>query len=258
MKNLKVQTVALLLTFMAWLPANSQEHKISMSSGVLAFEEINQVTVTAYDGNEVIIETAGNYRIPERAKGLRPINALGLTDNTGIGLSTKKEGNTTVVRQVASKNSDAYYKVKVPKGVMISYKNSSIHGDDFKAVGISNELEVSTHGGDIKLVDVTGPITANTVHGDIEVEFSDINQKLPSSFAAVHGDVDVALPAGAKSDLNIATNWGEVYSDLDIQVASNSNGMKAYGANKINGTIGGGGVKMSVSSTHGNVYLRKK
>jgi len=257
MKKLTIKTLvafALLVSSMAY----GQEHKIAMSSGVLSFEEINQVTVTAYDGNEVIIKTAGNYKIPERAKGLKPINALGLTDNTGIGLSTKKDGNATIVRQVASKNRDAHYMVQVPKGVMVSYKNSSIHGDDFKAVGVSNELEVSTHGGDIKFVDVTGPITANTVHGDIEVSFSNLNQELPSSFAAVHGDVDIALPQGAKSDLSIATNWGEVYSDLDIDVAANGNGMKSYGSNKINGTVGGGGVKMSVSSTHGNVYLRKR
>jgi len=255
MKNLTLNVLGALLMIMAYLPANSQ-HKIALSSGIISIEELSEVEVEGYDGNEVVIETGGNYKIPDRAKGLKPLNAMGLSDNTGIGLATKKEGNTVFVYQVVRSN-DAKYTIKVPKGVMVKYKNSSIHGDDFYAKNISNEMEIKTHGGDIHLRDVTGPVTASSVHGDIDVVFSNVNQKLPTSIASVHGDVDVSIPTGTKSDLSIATNWGEVYSDLDIEVDA-QNGMKVYGAKKIRGKLGGGGVGMSVSSTHGNVYLRKK
>lgn len=256
MKNLTLKTLGALLIIMAWLPVSAQQHKIAMNSGTIFFSEIAEVSVEGYDGNEIIIETSANYKMPERAKGLKPLNAMGLTDNTGIGLSVKKEGSTVEVLQVVRSN-DAKYSVKVPKGVMVKYSNSSIHGDDFVAKNISNEMEVKTHGGDIKLMGVTGPVTASSVHGDIEVSFSDLNQKLPSSIASVHGAVDVAFPASAKSDLSIATNWGEVYSDLDITVET-KDGMKVYGAKKIDGKLNGGGVGVSISSTHGNVYLRKK
>jgi len=256
MKKMTIKALGLLLIVMANLPAAAQQHKIAMSTGIVEFSEINEVHVEGYDGNEIIIEPSDNYKLPERAKGLKPINALGLTDNTGIGLSTTKEGNTLKVYQV-TRNNDAKYTVKVPKGVMVKYHNSSIHGSDFYAKNISNELEVKTHGGDIRLVEVTGPLTASAVHGDIDVTFGNLNQKLPSSIASVHGDVDVAFPTDAKSNLSIATNWGEVYSDLDITVET-KDGMKMYGAKKINGALNGGGVAMSVSSTHGNVYLRKR
>ncbi|MTI21807.1 hypothetical protein E1176_12315 [Fulvivirga sp. RKSG066] len=256
MKNLQLNALAVLLIIIAYIPATAQQHKIAMSNGILEFSELSEVSVEGYDGSEIIIEPTHNYEIPERAKGLKPINALGLSDNTGIGLSAKKDGSTVTIYQVA-RNNDAKYTVKVPKGVMVRYHNSSIHGDDFQAKNMSNEIEVKTHGGDIHLIDITGPVTASSVHGDIDVKFSNLNQKLPSAIASVHGDVDVAFPSAASAELSIATNWGEVYSDLDIEVEA-KDGMKVYGAKKIKGKLNKGGVAMSVSSTHGNVYLRKR
>lgn len=244
----------IILTLLA-LPAMAQ-HKIAMSSGVLELKELTNVAIEGHSGNEVIIEPSGTYEIPERAKGLRPINGMGLTDNTGIGLAVKDEGGNKVVYQVA-RNDDAKYTVKVPKGVKVKYINSSIHGDDFSAKNITGEIEVQTLGGDIKLIDVTGPMAVNSVHGDIDVIFSSVFQGLPSSIATVHGDVDVTIPSSTNANLNVSTNWGEVYSDLDIKV-ENSNGMKVYGSKKINGKLGSGGVNLSLSATHGNVYLRGK
>ncbi|MEM7108035.1 MAG: DUF4097 family beta strand repeat-containing protein [Bacteroidota bacterium] len=253
--NFKKSIVVTLVTLIA-LPGFAQ-HKIAMSSGVIEFREIMELKVEGYDGNEVILGTSSDYKIPERAKGLRPVNGMGLKDNTGVGLAVQDESNGHKVVYQVARNSDAKYEVKVPKGVVVKYVNSSIHGDDFLAKNISNEIEVKTHGGDIKLQDVTGPLSANSVHGDIEVTFTVVNQKLPVSVASVHGDVDVAVPNGTDADLSIKTSWGEVYSDLDIKVERHDD-MKVYGAKKIEGKLNAGGVAMAISSTHGNVYLRKK
>lgn len=256
MKTQLKSGLALLILIAASVTGMAQ-HKIAMSSGILEFKEMNHVEVEGYSGNEVIIEPSGEYKIPERAKGLRPINGLGLADNTGVGLAVKDEGKDHKVVYQVARNADAKYKVKVPKGVKIRYSNSSIHGEDFYAKNISEEMEVQTHGGDIKLIDVTGPISVSSVHGDIDVVFSTVTQQLPSSIATVHGDLDVTIPSSTNADATISTSWGEVYSDLDIKV-ENPEGMKVYGSKKINGKLGSGGVKLALSSTHGNVFLRGK
>ncbi len=259
MKLYKTITLALIMTLscMSGFDVQAQmQHKIAMSSGLLEFNELMEVQVEGYSGNEVIIEAGKGFEIPERAKGLRPINALGLVDNTGIGLAVKDEGGVKVVYQVA-RNNDAKYIVKVPKGVKIRYKNSSIHGDDFHAKNIEGEMEIKTHGGDIRLEGVTGPVSVSSVHGDIDVIFTSVTKELPSSIVTTHGDLDVTLPKSTKANLSISTSWGEVYSDLDIKV-DNPSGLKQYGAKKIYGTINGGGVSLTFSSTHGNVYLRGK
>ncbi|WP_083867557.1 DUF4097 family beta strand repeat-containing protein [Fulvivirga imtechensis] len=256
MKTQIKNVLALLILVMASVPGVAQ-YKVAMSSGILEFKEISHVEVEGYSGSEVIIEPSGEYKIPERAKGLRPVNGLGLSDNTGIGLAVKDEGKDHKVVYQVARNADAKYVVKVPKGVKVRYINSSIHGDDFKAQNITEEMEVQTQGGDIRLVDVTGPVSVSSVHGNIDVIFSSVTQKLPSSIATVHGDVDVTIPASTNADLAISTAWGEVYSDLDIKV-DNPEGMKVFGAKKINGKLGAGGTKLTLSATHGNVFLRKK
>ncbi|MBL6447313.1 DUF4097 family beta strand repeat protein [Fulvivirga sp. 29W222] len=255
--NAQLKNVLGVIVFTLLALPTLAQHKIAMTSGMLELKELTNVAVEGYSGNEVVIETAGSYKIPERAKGLKPVNGMGLTDNTGIGLSVKDEGKDRKVVQQVARNNDAKYLIKVPKGVKVKYVNSSIHGDDFQAKNIAGEMEVQTLGGDIKMIDVTGPMTVNSVHGNVDVVFTNVFQDLPSSIATVHGDLDVTLPKSTNANLSLATNWGEVYSDLDIKV-ENADGMKVYGDKKISGKLGSGGVNLSLSATHGNVYLRGK
>ena len=71
--------------------AQSKEHKISKSSGTLVLAGLNEVTVEAYNGSEIIF-TTDNYdeEVDERAAGLKLVNSLGLNDNTGLGLSVQE------------------------------------------------------------------------------------------------------------------------------------------------------------------------
>ena len=105
---------------------------------------------------------------------------------------------------------------------------------------------------------MTGPMTISTVHGDIEGDFVSINQDNPISMFSTHGDIDLAIPSNSKAQLSLSTGWGEIYSDLDIEVNTSNSSMKRYGNNKVNGTINGGGVNMNIASTHGSIYLREK
>ena len=255
--NRRMQKLGMLLVLAAWGVPGLAQHKIAMNSGVLEFREIKDLILEGHQGNEVIFETTGEYKIPERAKGLRPISGSGIADNTGIGLAVKEEASGHQVVYQVARNTKTKYVVKVPRGITVKYVNSSVHAHDFYAKNVSGELEVKTQHADIKLVDVTGPVALNSVHGDVDIVFASVNTELPSSIAVVHGDVYVAIPASTGADLSLSCAWGEIYSDLDLKVDS-PEGMKVYGSKNIKGKLNGGGVAMSISSTHGNIYLRKK
>ena len=246
-----VATVALATTTFA------QEHRIKMSSGTLAFEEVGSVKLEGYDGNEVVITSSGDLKSIQRAKGLKLLNALGLDDNTGIGLSVENAADNTVKIYELSKNRSIDYSVKVPTGVKVRYTHSSPHGDDFYAKNVSSELEVKTLHSDVKLDDIKGPLTVSTVHGDLDLAFSSIDPKTPSSIVSIHGDINMSIPAAAKLTLSLKSDHGDIYTDLDIKVEKKG-GLESLRSKQIDGTLNGGGTTMTVSTGHSDIFLRKK
>ncbi|WP_343034138.1 DUF4097 family beta strand repeat-containing protein [Fulvivirga lutimaris] len=237
---------------------NSNEYKLDMSSGKLIVKELDEVEFVASSNGSVVITNRDNDREKsERAKGLRLINGLGLEDNTGIGLNVEKTSGGATVSQI-SRNGSGEYIIKVPKGVTIVFENGSVYSKGVSFKNITSEIEVTTTHCDVRLDNVTGPMTVSTVHGDIDGAFSAVSQANPISIVSAHGDIDLGIPSGTKANFTISTNWGEIYSDLDIEIEKNAESMKRYNQNKVNGKMSGGGVSMNISSTHGSIYLRKK
>lgn len=240
--------------------AYNTEYKLAKSSGKLIISEINSVEIEGTTGNEIIFTTADKGRaVPERAQGLRAVSAMGLEDNTGLGLSVVAKGDVVEVQQM-SKMSDIQYKILVPKGVIISYNHNSPHGSDVKVSNVEGELEMSSLHNSIELNNVTGPMSINTIHGDINVVFGTINQAKPISIISVHGHVDITMAATSKVNFKMSTSWGEIFVDpaMKLEFGTTSDDMKRYGSSDLSAKLNGGGVEMNLSSTHNNIYVRKK
>jgi len=253
MKKLGLITTAVL--FLA-LQVEGQEYKIS-ASGVetLKIMEVNKVEVEGYDGNEIVFSTKSSQnRNTERAEGLTAISSMGLLDNSGIGLSVEDKGGIVEVFPM-SKRTGRKYLIKVPNNVKVYYEHSTSYGSRITIRNVSSEIEISTNHNSVILEDVTGPMTINTVHGKIEATFSSVSQTNPVSIVSVHGLVDVAIPANTKANLKMSSNWGEIYTDMDIEFDRNQSELRSN-SNKVKGKLNGGGVAMNLSSSHNNVYLR--
>ncbi len=100
-------------------------------------------------------------------------------------------------------------------------------------------------------------MTIKTVHGDIETALG-ANIKSPVSIVSVHGHVDVALPVSVKANVKLSTVYGEIFVDPDfkIELEKTQDNLIRY-TDKLTAKINGGGVDVTLSSTHNNVYLRK-
>ena len=217
------------------------------------------ITIEGYSGNEIIFLSHDQNQDEDednRSKGLRAISSLGLEDNTGIGLSVVDKGGVIEVYQL-KKMDGPDITIKVPKGVVVSYSHSSPYGEDVTVRNFEGEIEISTVHNSVKLENLTGPMNIKTVHGDIDVALN-AAMKNPISITSVHGHVDVAMPVSAKTTLQLGTSWGEIFVDPEFKIEfdKTSNGVK-YSDN-VSGKINGGGLNVTLSSTHGNVYLRKK
>lgn len=238
--------------------ALAQEYKLAKSTGKLEIKEVNDVTIEGYSGNEIIF-TSLNYskENDKRAAGLKAISAMGLEDNTGIGLSVVDKGNVIEVSQLKRMDGPKV-KIMVPKGVTISFIHTSPYGDDVKFKNVESEIEVSTVHNSVELENVTGPMTIKTVHGDITADFS-AALKSPISIVSTHGPVDITVPVASKLNVSMSTSYGEIFVDPSIKIEFENKGdWKVYGSNKVSGKVNGGGLDLTLSSTHNSIYLRKK
>lgn len=252
--NAKILTLLLFSTSFAM----AQEFKLAKSTGKLEIKEVNEVQIEGYNGNEIIF-TSLNFskENDKRAAGLKAVSAMGLEDNTGIGLSVVDKGNVIEVNQMKRMDGPKV-KIMVPKGVSVSFVHTSPHGDDVTFKNVESEIEVSTVHNSVRLENVTGPVTVKTVHGDIDADFNTA-LKSPLSLISTHGPVDITVPASAKLNMSMSTSYGEIFVDPAIKIEFESKGdWKVYGSNKVSGKINGGGIDMTLSSAHNSIYLRKK
>jgi predicted membrane protein len=247
-------TIALMCVAMGLTQA--QEFKVAKSTGRLDIKEVNHVAIEGTSGNEIIFTSRnGKKDDDERAKGLRSVNAGGLEDNTGLGISVVDKGNVIEVRQL-KKMDGPEITIKVPKGVVVSVVHTSPYGSEIEFKNVESEIEVSTVHSGVELNNVTGPMTIKTVHGDIETALG-ANIKSPVSIVSVHGHVDVALPVTMKANVKLSTVYGEIFVDPDFKIELEKKDDMIVYNDKLTAKINGGGVDITLSSTHNNVYLRK-
>lgn len=254
--NMKT-TIALTTTLMlsAWL-CEAQDYKVAKSTGTLDIREVNEVTIEGTTGSEIVFSSSDRDRDEdERAKGLRAVSALGLEDNTGLGLSVLDKNGVIEVRQL-KKMDGPDVRIKVPKGVKIIYSHASPYGSDVKFKNVESEIEVTTVHNGVYLDNVTGLVDVTTVHGEIEASFGDVKNAIKLS--STHGPVNVSLPLATKANLRMGTSHGEIFVDPDFKLDIEKVGNMVKYNDNVSAKINGGGTEISLSSSHNNVYLRKK
>lgn len=252
-------TFLLSILFAHVLLAQDREYKVAKSTGRLEVKELNNVVFESTPGNEIVFTAfKDNGDVDERAKGLRSVSASGLEDNTGIGLSVIEKGNIVEVHQMRKTEGPAVV-IKVPKGIVISYTHTSPYGKEVQFKYVESEIEVSTVHSNVVLNSVSGPMTIKTVHGDIECLMGQ-TIKSPVSIVSVHGHVDVNLPQATKASMKMKTVYGEIFVDpaFKMDVERTHGDMITYSSNDVNGKINGGGIDITLSSTHNNIYVRKR
>ncbi len=219
--------------------------KISSASGV---------DIKTHNKNELVI--IGNDRkTPEKARGLKAVYAGG-SDNTGIGVYVDKDGEALVIRNLKNMHSKVL-EIYLPGTINITVEKSNLGGVAIE--GFSSEIEAITNVGSITLRDVTGPVVAKTATGEINIVFNKVSQSSPISLISATGAIDVSLPSSTPANLELKTAMGEIYTDFDIKFPVKDNDMKLIaGKRAINTAINNGGVDISLRSSTGNIYLRKK
>ncbi|RTQ45292.1 hypothetical protein EJV47_25785 [Hymenobacter gummosus] len=251
---------ALLLPFICLLLATpalrAQEFKLKLGGKDRKIEldmQGSNVTLEGYNGDELIVRGNGYQPAPKRAEGLRAVyNAA--EDNTRLGLSITQKDNVVRIVQASRKTAD--YVIRVPRTAAVVFNQGNFMGGDVEVRDLDGNIELNLKNAGAKLLNMGGGVVANTISGSITVRYADIS-KAPSSISSVSGDVDVTMRPTSKATLQLRSTTGEVYTDFDIDMGKADDNLRRVGGQLVQGTVNGGGTRVSLQSVSGDIFVRK-
>lgn len=260
-----MKTIIAGLLLLTWSSLMAQERSQSSftlplkgdaSDTWLVISNINSdLKIEGTSGSDIKIESR-NYRgLPDKAKGLKPLSATG-PENTGIGLSIQQDGNTISLSAAHNEADDADYTLYLPKNLKLKIDYNSWQAGDIVIKEMAGEVEAKSQVGDLELYDVTGPIVAHTLSSDLIVSFTSLSNSSPTSLSSTSGDIDVTFPASTKGTFHMATVSGGVYTAFDFDFGEEGTTRRVSGHNAT-GKLNGGGVKVSLKTVSGDIYIRK-
>ncbi len=230
------------------------------------------ITVEAYDGSEMIIDTthgSGGEDDDEesesetdeegrgRAAGLRRIPSV------GGGLVIEESDNRVEVSS-ESWHRRVQLRIQVPRRT--SLRLATVNGGALRVSGVEGEHELQNTNGGISAIDVRGSVVANTTNGEVVVKMLDITPDKAMSFTTWNGDIDVTLPGDLSAVLLMNPGRGDVYTDFDmklqptkpkIETSSKRKGYKVEVKQEVRATVGAGGPEIHFRTFNGSLYVRK-
>lgn len=189
-------------------------------------------------GGDIVIGDVGSRLIAATAGGDITLN------NVGGEANAKTAGGDVIVGEVAGS---------------ATLKTA---GGDVKLSSASGQVEAKSAGGDLDLNNVTGSIEGKTAGGDITAELIPSGRG-SSSLATAAGDIGLSLPVSAKASITatirISGSWSkheefDILSDFGAENVVRDQSRKEIRAEI---SIGGGGEAITLSTTNGNISIKK-
>lgn len=221
----------------------------------------DEITVRSHDQQQVIINYSGDGIREEDSEPMK--NGMKRISGGGMGLEVVEDNNEVEISTGPFPTNDLEMTVLVPRN--FSIKLSTVQGD-VKVFGVEGELEISAVNGDIELGDISGTVLVNSVNGDMNVDFNEVTPGSPMSFTGVNGDMEIAFPADARFTAKMKTEWGDVYTNFDMDIdregsrseSDSEEGFKIAINKWIIGKVNGGGPEFLFKTLHGDISIRKK
>jgi hypothetical protein len=220
------------------------------------FELINvngRITAEPTDGAEVVVEgrRTAKARSDEAAKEL--LAKLEIREEVG--------GSTIRVESRPPRNNGGFngheieWTVKVPKGVTVDLR--TVNGG-VRLGALTGEIHAKTTNGGVKGVGmIPSVIEASTVNGGIELELGAALDGTDSvQLESVNGGVTLGLTAESKATITArCVNGGVRVEGLEIAREEQSNDFERR--RRLNGTMNGGGARVTMSTTNGGIHLNR-
>jgi hypothetical protein len=217
------------------------------------FELINvngKITAEPTDGAELVVEgrRTAKARSDEGAREL--LAKLEIREEVG---DTTVRVESRPPRLAGFSGHQIEWTVKVPKGVIIDLRTTN---GGVRLNGLSNEIHARTTNGGVKAVGIIPSVfEGSAVNGGVELQLAaPLDGDDSIEMETVNGGVELALAPESKATIAArCVNGGVHVENLDITKEEQGNDFERR--RRLNGTMNGGGAKVTMSTTNGGVRI---
>jgi DUF4097 and DUF4098 domain-containing protein YvlB len=141
------------------------------------------------------------------------------------------------------------FEIRVPKGVKVGVWSVS---GGVTVDGVTSEVRASTVNGDVDAVSTGGPVQANTVNGSIHATMGRLDGNEDLEFTTVNGSVVAEFTGDIDADIDLSTVNGRFQTDWPVTITGRID------PRHLRATLGKGGRRIRLSTTNGNLELKKR
>jgi DUF4097 and DUF4098 domain-containing protein YvlB len=133
------------------------------------------------------------------------------------------------------------------RGTQGSVEAVTVNGD-VEVTGVSGTLELQTTNGEIRLGGIRGGAVAQTTNGGVSADFASLSNQAVVDLGTTNGNLEVTLPSDLHATFEANTTNGRVtISGFQIKTRG------TLTSKSILGVIGGGGARVALRTTNGNI-----
>jgi len=146
--------------------------------------------------------------------------------------------------------------IKVPRGVNVDLR--TVNGG-VRLTGLQGDIAAKTTNGGVSGKGIVSQnVQATAVNGGIEIEFgAPLAADGKVEFETVNGAVEIGLPSESKATISArCVNGGVRVTELDVK-KDNEGASERESKRRLDGTLNGGGARVTLSTVNGGVTVRK-
>jgi DUF4097 and DUF4098 domain-containing protein YvlB len=231
---------------------------VKTSGGDIEAGKINGTCILHTSGGDIHVQSSGGEVELSTSGGDVTIG------NVGKSLTVKTSGGDVSVGDVGGELSAITAGGDIEVGKVSGNATLKTAGGNIQLRGATGSIRAKTAGGDVTLQNISGSVDASTAGGNVEADLHPSgtgNSRLSSS----GGDVTLYIPENAKATIDAIINVRGRWNHAE-QMYTLSSDFKAKTFEKdadskeIHGTyvLNGGGEQISLETTNGNIYIRRK
>ena len=218
------------------------------ATGRLELININgKITAEASDGTAIEIKAERKAKATSDEAARELLGKLEMREELG---PDRVRVEVRAPRLSGMSGHEIQWTVKVPRGIAVDLRTTN---GGVRMVGLKGDIRARSVNGGISAagLQATG-LDASVTNGGVDIELATAISEGTFDLEAVNGGVSLTLPADSKADISgRCVNGGITVTELPVDVVGEQS------RRRIDGTLNGGGAKISLETVNGGVRIAK-